>query len=320
MAILEHSSTRVRHILSSSHLVGRSHACSLRSKNPRVSAEHAVFRWTGAAWEVRDLASSNGTFVNENRLECGCSARVEPGARVAFGDPTEVFALIDDAAPVACARAGDGSILYAEDGVLAIPTPDHYQFLIIQGHEAGHWSLELPSGDSRPIENQEIVHHGERAWYLDLPIVMAPTQPTAGTAMHMDDIRLLIEVSADQEDVDITIVHRSGHHRLPARANADLLLALARERLYDAQNPSLPEAEHGWVHRDTLVDELSKFRSSVMTPERLSVEIYRARNQLRAAGVVDAARLIESRHASRRVRLGIGTIEIVAHGRQRRNS
>jgi hypothetical protein len=285
-----------------------------------VSAEHAVFRWTGAAWEIRDLASSNGTFVNDRRLECGSSAQIESGARIAFGDPTEVFALIDDGSPVACARAHDGSILYAEDGVLAIPTPDHYQFLILESNESGHWIMELASGDSRPVEHQEIVHHGESWWCLDLPTVLAPTQPTSGTAMHLDDIRLLIEVSANEEDVELTIVHRSGHHRLPTRANADMLLFLADKRLDDALNSDEPEAEHGWVYREELVDDLSSWRKSVMTPERLSVEIYRARNQLRAAQVVDAAGLIECRHASRRLRLGIGNVEIVRHGRQSRQS
>ena len=50
-------------------------------KDPSVSQKHAELVWTGAAWELTDLGSSNGTFVNGKELQEGgaCS-----GSRAMF--------------------------------------------------------------------------------------------------------------------------------------------------------------------------------------------------------------------------------------------
>ena len=38
-------------------------------KDPSVSQKHAELCWTGVRWEVADLGSSNGTWVNEREVE-----------------------------------------------------------------------------------------------------------------------------------------------------------------------------------------------------------------------------------------------------------
>ena len=38
-------------------------------KDPSVSQKHAELSWTGLRWEVSDLGSSNGTWVNEREVE-----------------------------------------------------------------------------------------------------------------------------------------------------------------------------------------------------------------------------------------------------------
>lgn len=321
MAIIEHASTETQHILSSSHLIGRSHVCALRCHNPRASAEHAVVRWTGAGWEIRDLASSNGTYVDTIRLRRGSATGLKVGARMAFGDPLDTFVLIDDAAPVLRARADDGSTVYAEDGVLAIPTPDHYQYLIHESENPGVWQLELATGDSRIIDNHESVSCGGRHYCIELPAVMPPTLQASRVIMYMRDIRLQFEVSEDGADIDITVVHATGHHRLPHRHNADLLLHLARQRLQD-ERESLPAAERGWVEREQLIRSLTEYRlrarsqfdRDIMTPEQINVEVYRARNQFRKAGVEDGSRIVERRRTSRSLRLGTARIEIAQRG------
>jgi hypothetical protein len=45
-------------------LVGRDAACDLVLADPRASRRHAEVVREGAAWRVRDLGSSNGTFLN----------------------------------------------------------------------------------------------------------------------------------------------------------------------------------------------------------------------------------------------------------------
>jgi len=53
-----------------------------------VSRHHAEFVAEGGAWEVRDLSSHNGTFVNGTRLEGVSGVAVTPADTVTVGDVT----------------------------------------------------------------------------------------------------------------------------------------------------------------------------------------------------------------------------------------
>ena len=130
MAVIKHLAGRQTHELSSAHfVVGRSLACSLQLDNGLASAEHAAFHWTGANWQIRDLGSSNGTFVDQHRLGHRESVPVVVGAKIAFGDQNDVFEMVDDAAPLATAWADDGEVARAEGygrgSILFLPDADH---------------------------------------------------------------------------------------------------------------------------------------------------------------------------------------------------
>ncbi|MEO1336418.1 MAG: FHA domain-containing protein, partial [Myxococcota bacterium] len=56
-------------VLAAQCLVGRSAACQIRLDDRYVSSEHAKLVWTGSKWQVRDLGSRNGTFVDGRRVE-----------------------------------------------------------------------------------------------------------------------------------------------------------------------------------------------------------------------------------------------------------
>jgi len=50
------------------HFLGRDPSSDLLLEDPRVSARHALFQWTGNDWILVDLRSKNGTFVNASRV------------------------------------------------------------------------------------------------------------------------------------------------------------------------------------------------------------------------------------------------------------
>ena len=70
-------------------VVGRGEEADILIDNPSMSRRHAEFRQEGAGWIVEDLGSSNGTFMNGERIE-GVKF-VEVGTEVAFGKFSIVF-------------------------------------------------------------------------------------------------------------------------------------------------------------------------------------------------------------------------------------
>jgi hypothetical protein len=63
--------------------IGRASGSGLRLNHASVSRQHATLRGTGTGWTLRDLGSSNGTWVNGLRVTE--SVRVRPGDHVSFG-------------------------------------------------------------------------------------------------------------------------------------------------------------------------------------------------------------------------------------------
>src|SRR5688572_12109731 len=62
--------------------IGRSPDCDVVLDHPTVSSHHARLSWTGATLLVEDLASANGTFVDDKRIR---TARVRPGSEIRCG-------------------------------------------------------------------------------------------------------------------------------------------------------------------------------------------------------------------------------------------
>jgi hypothetical protein len=65
--------------------VGRDFDCDIVLADPTISGRHAVLDFREGAWWVEDLGSTNGTFVNGNRVHADSPALLRSGDVLELG-------------------------------------------------------------------------------------------------------------------------------------------------------------------------------------------------------------------------------------------
>jgi hypothetical protein len=299
VAMLENQSTGERHWLSPRHLLGRAPACQLRVDEPRVSGFHAELIWDGRGWLIQDLGSRNGTKIGARPLVAGEQVMLERGAELTLAGRAH-FRLVDDSPPHLIATTPSGEVRVANDELLSLPTDDDPELTIYRDLD-DRWMVESRTGVVPAIEG-ETLFAGGRPWRLMLPTSLPQTRELANDLrLHGVDFRF--RVSRDGEHVELSLLEAGREVPVETRAHLALLLVLARVRLEDAD--LLPESERGWVHRDELPKLLA------VEPHMPNLWIHRARRQLAALGVRDAAMLIERRANATQLRIGVRRLEIV---------
>ncbi len=89
--------------------LGRSPTCTLALPSPQASRHHASVRATGGQAVVMDLGSTNGTFVNGERL---VGERVLlPGDRIQIGDTQVTFCRVETEEAAGLDPNGDATML-----------------------------------------------------------------------------------------------------------------------------------------------------------------------------------------------------------------
>lgn len=287
-------------VLEPDTLVGRSSRSGLFLPERRVSGQHATVRWTGDAWEVRDLGSRNGTFLNGGRLRAGDEHRLTLGDVLSFGGPNDSWHLIDDGPPdVMVVPVSGGSPIEAENGLLAIPSFDDPQFTVFRAAD-GRWAIESDTGTST-LRDQEVLELGDRMWRFCAPEQILRTSLNGVVAKEVRFLSLAFAVSRDEEHVRVQLAFGSEIIELPARSHHYLLLTLARRRLEDAAS-GLPDAECGWLDLEDLAHDRS------MAGPQLNIDVFRCRRQFADLGVSDSASIIERRPRGKQLRIGTGKL------------
>lgn len=281
-------------------VIGRGPSCGLRIEDPSVSQQHASLRWRGDRWELRDLGSRNGTWVDGARLEAGGVFALTQGSRLRFGPSAQEFEVVDVEPPEVFA-VSEGMRVVGEGGLLSLPDGDNPSCQIY-ADRVGQWVCDQADG-ILPLAQRATVTTGETTWVVHLPRAIAGTWEPADTA-SLAHGELRFTVSQDEEDVHLSVLHPRGVIEIESRAHHYMLLTLARLRLADHERAPDHRAEHGWIE----VTELA--RMLAVDTEHLRVMIHRARRQLAGAGVQGAAGLIERRVGSRSLRLGVSRITV----------
>lgn len=98
-------------------LIGREHDCHLRPNSELISRHHCVFTVDEFTVRLRDLGSTNGTLVNDERIRGGVVLKA--GDRITVGKLD--FQLVVDGLPVSSI---DETLIRAQDETQAgLPTP-----------------------------------------------------------------------------------------------------------------------------------------------------------------------------------------------------
>jgi len=283
--------------LASDTVLGRSSRCHIVLNDSRVSGHHAALRWTGEAWEVRDLGSRNGTWVSGSPLPSGQGRLLEAGDTLAFGRETAHWTVADVSAPVAMAVSASGDWVFADDDLLLLPDAESAEVCIYATD--GGWSAEHPDRVDKVEDDDEITVLDE-TYTLLLPSSFVGTRAAGPSPIDLRSARLELRVSQDEEHVEMRLLNEEDDRLdLPHRAHLYLLLTLARARLDDRTEGDITTSEEGWRYQDDLERQLR------IKPNQFNVVLFRARAQLRKAGVVHADALIERRRGSGQLRIGV---------------
>jgi len=306
MGCLKHLATGERSLLLPEHLIGRSTRAALCLKGSYISVQHALIRWVGDHWELKDLGSRNGTRVNDEPLEVGKGARLEVGMRVSFGNAEQTWVLVDEAAPGAMVVPLDDPdhAILIDHEMVPLPSPDVPAATILRCPD-GSWNIEQHDEVATLVDGQVVDVQG-RKFRFACPQALTHTStiewPRAG-ATQLSLLSLKFRVSADEEHVQVSLRTNSEEIDLGARSHNYLLLHLARRRLEESRQ-GLPDAACGWMYRETLLNELRLDR------EQLNLDVFRIRKHLSLAGVLDAPGIIERRADTGQLRLGVQRLSI----------
>lgn len=296
MAVLKNLNDGGSVILRARHRFGRSRTNHTPLVAPEVSGDHGLIGFVGHQWELRDLGSRNGSWVNGSELPAGARHPLAVGDQIGFGTAVPQYEVTSVAPPSASARSGD--LLIEGDGdLLALPSLDDPQWVARYDPEEG-WV----SDQGAVAEGTELTLGG-RVWVLGLPEILAPTREVRDTDLSLGLASLSFAVSSDEEYVEVEVRSGGAIQQLPPKAHHYLLLTLARAYQADRAD-GVADGEAGWRHTEDVQKMLRASKNQIY------VGVHRIKKELTALGYLDGDSIVERRKTTQQLRIGVSAIEI----------
>ncbi|MEY3212472.1 MAG: hypothetical protein RIT28_2953 [Pseudomonadota bacterium] len=284
------------------HLIGVAPLCRLVVPHPRASSVHALLSWLEGAWQIKDLASTNGTFLDGARAQAGVWTRLWEGVSLGFGGPEGAYTLISAAPPEALAiLQRHERVERIAGGLIPLPDGDQPEVIVLQDAQ-GDWVIERQAQVELAQDGQLVQTRGQ-TWRLSLPGAAHQTLRDAHGPTTLSSLVLRFDVSFDGDRVTLTLLFPDGaERRLEPRAHHALLLSLARRWAQDLASGAAP-LDAGWVSMDDLARELPA-SERLAAWGRINLHVYKARRELAELGVESASALIERRRGQELLRFG----------------
>lgn len=290
-------------LLMNEHLVGRGPQCALRLSGGYVSAQHALIRWNGHAWEIFDRGSRNGTQLNGTPVEPGRAYRLVKDAVLTFGQDDERWALVDAGEPQIMAVALDsGQALLGTEGIIGLPSSKNPECTLYLDQD-GSWKLEQESGEVSVVGDGDVVEAAGRRFRFCCPTASVPAE-TWSLTRGSGQPTLCFVVSSDEDFVELSLQYPDGRNvPLGSRSHNYLLLTLARRRLAD-RAAGVAEASCGWMDKEQLADGFN------VTPQQIDGEVFRIRKHFSQHGLPESTTVIERRPRTKQIRLGVQQLRV----------
>ncbi|MDP2315614.1 MAG: FHA domain-containing protein [Pseudomonadota bacterium] len=288
--------------------IGRGPENALVLSEDTVSWHHATVWLDRGIIRVQDRASTNGTWIDDTRLDG--EGPVRPGQVLRLGRRVRlrvvsIMPTMPDLGPswrLEVLESG-ASVAIPPDSLRVGSGPGVSLSLPLDGVA---WFAVHPRADGAEIETDEGQHRGVKAGVAftigqrSFRILAAdgPTVPTVGERSPTDGFRL--EVSLDGPAGPEAVLHdplRGVEHRVTAENRAVLLYVLAVKVLED-RAAKVPDARQGWLADEELASGVWGREALRMDANNLNVLIHRLRKELAAAGF-DPSFLERRNHAAR---------------------
>ncbi|MGP3921896.1 FHA domain-containing protein [Streptomyces sp. 8N616] len=121
---------------SRSYTLGRDPQGDLVVEDARVSWRHATVRWGGRSWVIEDQGSTNGTYVQGQRIQ---QVEIGPGSAVHLGNATDGPRLT-----VSGSGAGSGSVSGSGSAAGAAQAPSAQSAMAAPQQAPAGWSPQAP--------------------------------------------------------------------------------------------------------------------------------------------------------------------------------
>lgn len=292
-------------VLRPQHLFGRQSAnVNTLLDNPSTSRLHASISWNGSNWLIQDT-SSNGTFLNNERIVQGNKIRLHVGDKIQFGsNEAHMWQFNCDQAPKSLlVPLFDDSNPIELEGVIALPNEVLSDITLYQDTHS-QWLVETQSGITQ-LESGDKVNSSLGTWvFIDADSVDSTERVGQIQANLQPQIKLNFKVSMNEEHVSLLIQFDQLQIDLGERAHHYLLLLLARKRYSDHQQ-GIDDCEQGWIDKDLLCQDTG------LDEKHINLQIFRFRKQLIQANPssMQLLQIIERRRGE--IRCAISALSII---------